>query len=259
MADKLEKTQVTQGRVASLPAAKDPRISSVQDAEKTNRYKIERDRNASISSSRKESYLAKDIADLLIQQIGLELNNQYLYHNFGIWYDINSLFGQAAYMYHRATEERDHAQWIIDYLTRADFLFSIPGTDVQYIDIFKGKKDLKIRDPHDEVLIREIETTRAINNIKAAAEETHDYITGHWLRRLLIEQAEEEELSHTALDIFNHTDDPLIVDKYFKDVVMAQLEAEGQACPGDGRERFTNHRAFSEAAASSRLQTFLRS
>lgn len=224
MSDKSDLTESTPDRVEKLPAAKPPHISSGQEAEKTNNYKIERDPSAKISAARKESYLAEDVANLLIQQIGLELNNQYLYHNFGVWYDINSLFGQAAYMYHRAGEERDHAQWIIDYLTQADYLFSIPGTDAHYIDIYKGKESLCIKDPHDEVLVREIETTRSINNIRAVAGETHDYITQHFLRRLILEQAEEEELSHTALDIFDHTDDPLIVDKYFKDVVMAQLE-----------------------------------
>ena len=218
----------TEGRMDKLPSVTNIRVSSVQNAEKTNNFKVERDRNGKVSDARRESYLAADVADLLIQQIGLELNNHYLYHNFGIWYDINSLFGQAEYFYHRAEEEKTHAQWIIDYLTRADFLFSIPGTDASYIDIFKDKKDLQVRDPHDETLRREIETTRAINNIHAVADETHDYITAHWLRELLMEQAEEEELSHTALDIFNHTDDPLIVDKYFKDVVMAELKAASQ-------------------------------
>ncbi len=223
--EKKDTTGSTAGRVDNLPAPKDPRVSSGQDAEKTNNYKQERDKSAPISDARKESYLAQDVASLLIQQIGLELNNQYLYYNMGIWCDIHSYFGQAAYFYHRAGEERDHAQWIIDYLTQADYLFSIPGTDAQYIDIYKGKKELKVKDTHDEVLIREIETTRSINNIRAVAAETRDYITEHWLRRLLLEQAEEEELSHTALDIFDHTTDPLIVDKYFKDVVMAQLNA----------------------------------
>lgn len=224
--DKADLKESTAGRTDNLPAAEEPNVSIGQAAEPTNDYEKERDRLAPISKVRKESYLAKDVADLLIQQIGLELNNQYLYYNFGIWCDIQSLFGQAEYFYHRAQEEHDHAQWIIDYLTQADFLFSIPGTDAHYIDIYKGKKELTTKDPHDEVLIREIETTRSINNIKAVAEETHDYITGHWLRQLLLEQAEEEELSHTALDIFDHTNDPLIVDKYFKDVVMAQLKAE---------------------------------
>lgn len=214
-------------KASVLPAAGIPHVSSGMEAEKTNNYKLERDRTAKISKQRKESYLAQDVAALLIQQIGLELDNQYLYRNFGIWCDINSLFGQAEYFYHRANEERDHAQWIIDYLTQADFLFSIPGTDAAYIDIYKGRDEISVKDPHEEVLIREIETTRAINNIKALADETRDYITSHWLRRLLLEQAEEEELSHTALDIFNHTNDPLIVDKYFKDVVMAQLRAQG--------------------------------
>ncbi len=131
-----ELDEYTKGRVENLPAAGDVRVSSVQNAVKTNNFEIERDRNADVSAARKDSYLAADIADLLIQQIGLELNNHYLYKNFGIWYDINSLFGQAAYFYHRAAEEQDHAQWVIDYLTRADFLFSIPGTDATYIDIF---------------------------------------------------------------------------------------------------------------------------
>jgi ferritin len=229
VSDKAEKKQSARGRIEELPAASRPNVSSGQEAvEPTNKYKVECDRAAAISKARKESYLAKDVADLLIQQIGLELNNQYLYHNFGIWCDINSLFGQAEYFYHRAGEEHDHAQWIIDYLTQADYLFSIPGTDARYIDIYRNKDKLTPKLAHEEVLIREIETTRSINNIKATADETRDYITSHWLRQLLLEQAEEEELSHTALDIFDHTEDPLIVDKYFKDVVMAQLKAGGE-------------------------------
>ncbi len=172
-----ELTDHTEGRVETLPSARDVRISSVQKAARTNDFKTERNRKGKVSDARTDSYLAADVADLLIQQVGLELNNQYLYHNFGIWYDINSLFGQALYFYHRAEEERTHAQMVIDYLTRADFLFSIPGTDATFIDIFRDKKDLKIRDPHDETLMREIETTRALNNIRAVADETRDYIT----------------------------------------------------------------------------------
>ncbi len=210
-------------RLDNLPAAKDPNVGSGQDAMPTNDGKTERNRHAPISEARKGSYLARDVATLLIQQIGLELDNQYLYYNFGIWCDINSYAGQAEYFYHRSGEERTHAQWIIDYLTQADYLFSIPGTDARYIDIYMGKSKLTVKDPHDEVLIREIETTRAINNIRAAAAASDDYITQHWLYKLLLEQAEEEELSHNALDIFEHTRDPLVVDKYFKDVVMAGL------------------------------------
>lgn len=225
--DRANKEKSAAGHVENFPAPEEPRVSIGQTAEPTNKFKIERDPTAAISKARRESYLGRNVADLLIQQIGFELNNQYLYHNFGIWCDINSYFGQAAYFYHRAGEERNHAQWIIDYLTQADFLFSIPGTDAKYIDIYKGKKDLVIKDNHEEVLIREIETTRSINNIRAVADETKDYITGHWLQKLLLEQAEEEELSHTALDIFDRTDNPLIVDKYFKDVVMSQLQGKG--------------------------------
>ena len=214
-------------RIDHLPAAKAPHISSGQDAMPSNNGKTERNRHAPITDARKASYLARDVANLLIQQIGLELNNQYLYYNFGIWCDINSFSGQAEYFYHRSGEERTHGQWIIDYLAQADYLFSIPGTDARYIDIYMGKSKLSVKEAHEEVLIREIETTRAINNIRATATASDDYITQHWLVKLLLEQAEEEELSHNALDIFEHTSDPLIVDKYFKDVVMAGLNAGG--------------------------------
>ena len=107
---KKELDAYTKGRVENLPAAGTVRVSSVQNSEKTNNYKLERNPGGKVSSARRESYLCADVASLLIRQIGLELNNQYLYHNFGIWYDINSLFGQAEYCYHRAQEEHDHAQ-----------------------------------------------------------------------------------------------------------------------------------------------------
>ncbi|MDL2252011.1 hypothetical protein LJC12_04095 [Odoribacter sp. OttesenSCG-928-J03] len=179
-----------------------------------------------ITDRRRESYLSDEVAQLLIEQIGHELNNQYLYHNFAIWYDTNSYFGQAAYFYKRKEEEMNHAQWIIDYLTQSDYSFEIPATDPKLIDIYKGVtgKKLDIVHPHKATIDREIETTELIHKIYEKALEKKDYITTHWLKRLLEEQAEEEELSHVALDIFRHTSDPLIVDKYFKDVVIPSIE-----------------------------------
>lgn len=192
---------------------------------------VETDSKACISPRRRESYLSDEIAQMLITQVKNELNNHYLYLNFATWYDIASYFGQAAYFYHRAGEERNHAQWIMDYLNQADYLYAIPATDAEHIDIYQGKDPFSfateehVMDPHTITLDREIQTTRDINAIMRKAVEMNDYITDHWLRALLLEQAEEESLSHTALDIFEHTKDILVIDKYFKDVVMAQLQA----------------------------------
>lgn len=213
-------------------------IKGLDDAKKgaseksVTKLEIETDPHAGISPRRRESYLSDEVAKLLITQVKNELNNHYLYLNFAIWYDINSYFGQSAYFYHRAGEEWDHAKWIMDYLNQADYLYAIPPTDAEHIDIYKGQDPYSfatqdhVMDPHTITLDREIQTTRAINSIKRKAIEVNDYITDHWLRQLLLEQAEEESLSHTALDIFEHTKDILIIDKYFKDVVMSQLEAE---------------------------------
>lgn len=213
-------------------------IKNLDDAKKgaseqsVTNFEIETDPCAGISPRRRESYLSDAVAQLLITQIKNELNNHYLYLNFAIWYDINSYFGQAAYFYHRAGEEKDHAQWIMDYLNQADYLYAVPATDAEHIDIYKGHDpfsfaaEAHVMDPHNITLDREVQTTRAINMIKRKAIEVHDYISDHWLRDLLLEQAEEESLSHAALDIFGHTKDILIVDKYFKDVIMSKLEAE---------------------------------
>ena len=213
------------GRIAGLDDA--TKGAKEQDVTK---IEIETDYKSGISERRRESYLGDALAQMLIQQIKFELNNHYLYYNFAIWYDINSYFGQAAYFYHRAAEERTHAQWIIDYLNQADYLYAIPATDPEHIDIYQGQDPISfatadhVQDPHNITLDREIQTTRSINAIKRKAIEVNDYITDHWLRDLLLEQAEEESLSHTALDIFQHTHDILVIDKYFKDVVMSQLE-----------------------------------
>lgn len=220
----MAKEKAKLGEIKGLDDKKCPAGNSVTD------LNIETDANACITPRRRESYLSDEIAKLLIQQVGFELNNHYLYTNFAIWYDINSYFGQAAYFNHRAMEEKNHAQWIIDYLSQADYLFAIPATDPKHIDIYQGKDPISfdteehVMDPHTITLDREIQTTRSINAIKRKAIELSDYITDHWLRDLLLEQAEEESLSHTALDIFGHTKDILIVDNYFKSVVMPQLE-----------------------------------
>lgn len=213
-------------------------IPSLEDAKKgasehsVTNLDLETDPRAGISPRRRESYLSDAVARLLVTQIKNELNNHYLYLNFAVWYDINSYFGQASYFYKRAAEEKDHAKWIMDYLNQADYLYAIPATDAEHIDIYNGLDPFSfaveehVMDPHTITLDREIQTTRAINMIKLKTIEVHDYITSHWLRDLLLEQAEEESLSHSALDIFGHTKDILIVDKYFKDVIMAQLAAE---------------------------------
>lgn len=184
------------------------------------------DNGLKITDKRRESYLTDEVAKLLIEQIGNEYENHFLYHSFAIWFDINSLFGQADYFYKRAEEEKEHAQWIIDYLTQSDYLFAIPAVRPDMIDIYKGctGKSFEIVYPHKVTIDREIETTEAIQMIYKKAHEMGDYITSHWLKRLLEEQAEEESLSHVALDVFQHTSDPLMVDRYFKDVVVPNIE-----------------------------------
>lgn len=181
--------------------------------------------HAEITDERKKSYLTDDVARLLVEQVGVELNNTYLYLNYSIWYDIKSYFGQAEYFRKRSNEEYKHAKLIIDYLIEADHMFMIPPTDKEYTDIHGGNTmhQLDIIEAHKVTLENEIETTMLLSAIKTTAVQEKDYITELWLKNLLLEQAEEESLSRTVLDVLQHTKDPLIADAYVKNIIIPKM------------------------------------
>lgn len=166
--------------------------------------------------TRRETFISPEVGEILVKQIQHEFENQRLYQNFQYWFDNNGYVGQAEYFKKRAHEEKNHAQWIIEWLTQADYLFEVPEVKQMEISIHSEESiKLEIIQPHIQTVDKEIETTELIKNIYDISIQNRDYLTSLWLSKLLLEQAEEESLSHLAIDAFDKSSDPILIDMYF--------------------------------------------
>ena len=153
-------------------------------------------------SNRKLTLLNPKLGELLVKQLGHELKNYNLYMSFANFFAIEGISDLEEYYRKRANEEKNHHQWIMDYLTDADVQFVYPSIDKNtevisdYITPFKQTVD------------REIQTTEMIYKIREAAMAEKDFMTVSWLSgKLIKEQIEEENTSRDALDIMEQESD----------------------------------------------------
>ncbi len=99
---------------------------------------------SAMMDKRKESYLTEEVAQMLIAQVGHELNNEYLYHNFAIWYDMNTLLGQAEYFYRRKNEEKEQfyqPAMDIGQITVSHVLSKVEKHGVRQVFLEKNQED----------------------------------------------------------------------------------------------------------------------
>ena len=130
--------------------------------------------------------LDKKVAELLNEQIAKELYSAYLYLDFAGYFLDEGLDGFANWYRIQATEERDHAMKIYDYLVENNIR-------PELLAIAKPDKELT---SHGGVLAAGLEheeyVTSLINNIYSAASEVKDYRTLRFLDWFITEQGEEE-------------------------------------------------------------------
>ena len=141
--------------------------------------------------------LNKKVADLLENQINKELYSAYLYLDMSNYYYANNLDGFGNWYKIQAQEERDHAMLFLEYLQNngeAPKLTAIDAPD---------KAFKTFRDPLAAALEHEEYVTSLINNIYAAALETHDYRTLQFLDWFVKEQGEEEKNANDILGRFD--------------------------------------------------------
>lgn len=147
-------------------------------------------------TNRKLKLIDPGLGKLLVDQLAHELKNFNLYKTFANFFAVESINNLEIYYNIRASEELLHHEWIYEYLSNADFLFTYPAIEVNvekfetYIDPFKLTVD------------REIQTTDLIYNLYETAIKLKDYMTTSWLfEKLIEEQIEEENVSRMALAI----------------------------------------------------------
>ena len=157
-------------------------------------------------TSRKLSQLSSRIGDLLVKQLTHELKNFTLYNSFANYFSLEGIVYLQEYFTKRAQEEKNHHDWILDYLHDADYR-------AIYSEVEENKEQIvdSWLTPFTATVEREILTTQLLYKIYEAAIAENDYMTASWLfEKLIKEQIEEESISRMAVtmieldgDIFN--------------------------------------------------------
>lgn len=165
-------------------------------------------------ADRKVQQISKELADLLIKQIAHELKNHNLYKSFANYFSVQGIVDLEKFFNHRAQEEYNHHQWIIDYLNDADVKVIYPAVE---INTEKFEDDIT---PFKQTVDREILTTQMLYAIHEAALKEQDYMTASWLyKKLIDEQIEEESLSRMSLSIIKGEGDIFILAEKILDLV----------------------------------------
>lgn len=131
--------------------------------------------------------LDKKVSELLNDQINKELYSAYLYLDFSIFYEEEGLDGFANWYRIQASEERDHAMLMLQYLQNNGEKVSLQAV---------AKPDRELRDRMEVLefgLEHERYVTGLIHNIYDAAYSVRDFRTMQFLDWFVKEQGEEEK------------------------------------------------------------------
>jgi len=152
--------------------------------------------------NRKLSLISDTLGTLLIKQVAHELKNFNLYMSFANYFSVEGVTDLEEYYRKRAAEEKNHHQWIMDYLSEADYKFTYPAVELN------TEKFESYEVPFSQTVDREILTTQLIYAIYEAALVEKDFMTASWLYdKLIKEQIEEENVSRMAKTIIEEKAD----------------------------------------------------
>ena len=153
-------------------------------------------------TNRKLCLISPETGAMLVKQVAHELKNFNLYMSYANYFSVEGIVDLEEYYRKRAAEEKNHHQWIMDYLSDGDFKFTYPTIEEnteKYEDYIT---------PFKQTIDREILTTQMLYAIYEAAIAEKDFMTGSWLyEKLIKEQIEEENVSRMAKTIMEETSD----------------------------------------------------
>ena len=153
-------------------------------------------------ASRKLSLISPTVGELLVKQIAHELKNRNLYLTYANYFSVEGIVDLEKYYRHRAEEENNHHQWIMDYLSDGDYKFIYPTVEQN------AEKFEDYATPFKQTVDREILTTQMLYAIYELALSEKDYMTASWLyEKLIKEQIEEENVSRMAVTIIEEESD----------------------------------------------------
>jgi len=138
----------------------------------------------------------------MVKQIAHELKNYNLYQSYANYFSVEGIVDLDVYYQRRAIEEYNHHEWVMKYLSDADFKFMYPAIEQN------TEKVTNYMDPFTQTVDREIMTTEMIYAIYEQCQKEKDYMTCSWLYdKLIKEQIEEENVTRMARTIMEETSD----------------------------------------------------
>ncbi|MCW5946546.1 MAG: ferritin [Fimbriimonadales bacterium] len=132
--------------------------------------------------------ISKQLAKMLNEQIGHELQASQQYLAISIYFHMKQLDGWGAFFRRQAAEERFHAMKILDFLISVDSRPIVPSVEGVSSDF---KSDL---DPVKASLDWERQVTKQIHDMADQAFKDKDHTSLQFLQWFISEQIEEENL-----------------------------------------------------------------
>lgn len=169
--------------------------------------------------------LTEKLEQAIIEQIKAEEESSRLYLSMASWCEVNGFAGAADFLFDHATEERDHALKLLQYVNDR-------GGHAKVLALEEPAAEFEsLQVVFEKVLEHEILVTSLINKLVALSIEEKDFTTQNFLQWYVTEQIEEESLARSILDKFKLTEGEkgglFHIDKELAGIAAAEAAAEG--------------------------------
>ena len=138
---------------------------------------------------------AERFVDQLNSQVGHEFAAHQQYVACAVYYDALTMPQLAGFFYRQATEERDHAMMMVQYLIDSDAPVRIPGVAAPTVEFGD------IVEPVELALEQEKRVTTQINELTKIAREESDFASDQFMQWFIKEQVEEVSTMSALLTV----------------------------------------------------------
>ncbi|MEO7198233.1 MAG: ferritin [Solirubrobacterales bacterium] len=150
-----------------------------------------------------------NFAAALNEQVGNEFAAHQQYLAIAAYYDAETLPRLAAFFYHQAVEERNHAMMLTQYLLDADLAVVVPGVAAPE----SGFPDIVA--PVELALAQEKRVTAQISALAAKARDGGDYQGEQFMGWFIKEQVEEVSTMSDLLRVVERgRENPMMIEEY---------------------------------------------
>jgi len=150
--------------------------------------------------------LSAKLTSLLVLQYATESHAAVAYRSFAMQLRALGMHATAKHLRHESKGERGHAELVASYLEHRGADVTLPATEAA--QRVSGPKDAAER-----VLSLEESVTAKLGAILMAAQSEGDVLTCEFVRPMIAEQIEEEDVARLLLAIVSASDDILSVDQ----------------------------------------------